>query len=410
MKKLTLILLFIGSVFLYSCSTITYYANGKSGMPCPDIPVIEPYTDIASFKTRYFEREHDDSLTTRAHEVMMDILQEKGETWHLGDVLELSDSSEYEAIRKDIYDLLDSFGKKKNHDEARIWPTDKKKMANASLPPSLLEYMKRNDKPYVMILLQNGFEYIKDENAGIRAYRKKGYEIENISDGDYYSELDCFVADALQNRIYFYSGQGGLKPTDKVVVEVGMDYLMSDYIRKNSIISKGLPKTYLSLFAGYGQVYPSAFGTDGRDVGPTNISWGLDMMWSISNTPLSLGLSAIVNEHVITQVNERVVKRNTHLTRVYSPMIGWNRIVANRHLFGLGLGVGLARSSVSGETKRYYLAENAVLSYGYRVDNNRVIGLKAHAYTFNDRFAKNELLKPIIPMWSVSLCYTFMGF
>ena len=98
------------------------------------------------------------------------------------------------------------------------------------------------------------------------------------------------------------------------------------------------------------------------------------------------------------------------MTYVYSPMIGWNRIVANRHLFGLGLGVGLARSGVSGERKRNCLAENAVLSYGYRIDNNRVIGLKAHAYTFNDRFAQSDLPKPFIPMWSVSLCYTFLGF
>lgn len=410
MKKLTIILLFVGFVFLCGCSTITYYANGKSGMPCPDIPVIEPYTDIGSFKTRYFEREHDDSLTLRAHDVIMGILAEKGETWQLGDVLMPADTSEYEAIRRDVYDLLDSFGKKKHHDEARIWPTDKKKMASASLPPSLLEYMKRKDKPYVLILFQNGFEYIKDDDAGLRAHLNKGYEIESISNGDYYSELDCLVADALQNRVYFYSGDArGWKPTEKEVVEEGMHNLMTDYIEKNSITKEGLPKTYLSLFAGYGQVYPSAFATDGRDVGPTNISWGMDMMWSITNTPLSLGLSVIVNDHAITGGDEQGRTRE-QLTYVYSPMIGWNRIVANRHLFSLGLGMGLARSSVRGERKRNYLAENAVLSYGYRIDNNRVVGLKAHAYTFNDRFVQNDLPKPLVPMWDVSLCYTFVSF
>jgi hypothetical protein len=202
----------------------------------------------------------------------------------------------------------------------------------------------------------------------------------------------------------------GPKPTDKEVIKEGMHTILSDYKRKNAITRNGLPKSSLSLFAGYGQAYSSAFGTDGRDVGPTNISWGLDMMWGISGTPLSLGVSAVVNENVVTIEKERENIRKTQMTDIFSPTIGWNKIIANRHVFGLGLGVGLVSSHVSEEKRRYFLAENAALSYGYRIGNDYMIGIKAHAYTFNDRFTQNNLPKPIVPLWSVSLCYTMLSF
>ena len=120
-----------------SCSSLTYYAEGKSGMPCPDIPVIEPFTDLGVFKTHYTEREHSDSLTELAHKAMMEVLGEN-DSWNLGDVMILSDVSEYEAIRKDIFALLESCQGNYNLPEASLLPADKQKLASATLPVSLL--------------------------------------------------------------------------------------------------------------------------------------------------------------------------------------------------------------------------------------------------------------------------------
>ena len=415
-------------VTLCSCSPVTYYAKGKSGMPCPEIPVMEPFTEIGSFKTRYFQREHDDSLTSIAHEAMMEVLGENGEEWHLGDVITISDSAEYETIRQEIYTLLKSSTTKKNHpsDFVAFKPANGKKLKEKTLPASLLDYMKRNELPYVMILLQNGFEPHPE-------YKPKGWhiltrEFEAYSSKRTVTELECLVADAQQNRIYFYtmSGHVDATPTVKEELRIEMNDLFADYSHKNSITQKDIPKKYGSIYWGYGQIYPSPYGDQGRDIDSDNYSFGVETYWPLSKSPFSAGFTLENNDHLIAIDDYTMGKRIwvNHDNMFLAPAIGLYKIVADRHMFSLGLSAGLMVGSTprlyyNGTNWRYmkksyeynyHMAEKLSLSYNYRFINRTAIGIMASAYTFNDWLSKKAGPKPIVPMWNVSLCWTILIF
>ena len=64
----------------------------------------------------------------------------------------------------------------------------------------------------------------------------------------------------------------------------------------------------------------------------------------------------------------------------------------------------------TGYVCKYYLAENASVSYCYRFNNREAIGIKVRTYTFNDWLTKKEGPKPFVPLWNISLCWTTLVF
>lgn len=416
MKKEFLIFLlsFLSLMAFSGCSSLTYYAEGKSGMPCPDIPVIEPYTDIGIFKTHYTEREHSDSLTALAHEAMMEVLGEN-DSWNLGDVMILSDASEYEAIRKDIFALLESCQGNYDIPETSLLPADKQRLASATLPASLLDFMNREGKPYMMILLHNGFEPHPDT-----PYRNRytGNKWAQESNGNI-TELECVVADAKQNRVYFYNRSCGYgsdkddKPTSKAVIEKQLHSLLSDYPHKNTITKTELPKLFFHYGVGYGQIFPSQKITEGRPVGPDNTVTGLEFLWRISKTPLYLGLTATSNFHKIASTTEANSPWERNQVDYSGPMIGMCKIVGKHHFFDGELSVGAV--AVGGKTEGFDLGavrtmgESVSLCYSYRITNSIALGIQGRAYTFNNP-VQSDGKKRFIDLWNVALCFTTLSF
>lgn len=427
MKKASANLLFATFLLSMLCGcSATYYANGRSGMPCADIPVIEPFTEVGSYKTRYFEREHDDSLTPLAHEAMLEVMGSE-KAWGLGEVLAVSDTAEYEAIRQDVYTLLKNANTlKKKRDYIAFEPAKNRLIKDASLPASLLDYMKRNHLPYVMILLQNGFERHPDQKKiGYKWYNAKNFE-SSTSNGSIL-EMECLVADALQDRIYFYNMAGRLddKPTDKEDIQADMHDLLGEYVHKNAVTQRNTPKKYLSYHFGYGKAYPSVVGTRGWEIDPDNLNFfGAEALWSISRSPLSVGFTMDLNNNSVAIAYEDAVNHWGKNTKYFfGPLVGLNKIVADRHLFSFNLGAGLVIDDTSytrynasagmkepGYDYKYYLVENASISYSYRYNNRRAIGIKVRAYSFNDWLTKKEGPKPFVPLWNVSLCWTTLVF
>lgn len=426
MKRASANILFATLLLSMLCGcSVTYYANGRSGMPCADIPVIEPFTEIGSYKTRYFEREHDDSLTALAHEAMLEVMGSE-KAWGLGEVLAVSDTAEYEAIRQDVYTLLKNANtKKKKRDYIAFEPAKNNLIKDASLPASLLDYMKRNQLPYVMILLQNGFErHPEQKKIGYKWYNAKSFEA-NTNNGSIL-EMECLVADALQDRIYFYNMSGHLddKPRDKEDIQADLHDLLGEYVHKNAVTQRNTPKRYVSYHIGYGRAYSSVVGTRGWDIDPGNLNYGAEALWSISKSPLSAGFTMDLNDNIIALSYEDAVNRwGTNRKYFLGPLVGLNKIVADRHLFSFNLGAGLmiddtsyTRYDVSAGMKKmgydykFYLAENASVSYCYRFNNREALGIKVRAYTFNDWLTKKEGPKPFMPLWNVSLCWTVLVF
>ena len=132
----------------------------------------------------------------------------------------------------------------------------------------------------------------------------------------------------------------------------------------------------------------------------------------------------INNDNIIALSYEDAVNRwGTNRKYFLGPLVGLNKIVADRHLFSFNLGAGLmiddtsyTRYDVSAGMKKmgydykFYLAENASVSYCYRFNNREALGIKVRAYTFNDWLTKKEGPKPFMPLWNVSLCWTVLVF
>ena len=86
MKKTFRLIFFLLCMTFCSCTvyvdtlTHAYSAKDSKDVPLSDLSIIEPYTDISTFKTRFWEREHSDSLTLLAHEALLEVL-DKDKDW-----------------------------------------------------------------------------------------------------------------------------------------------------------------------------------------------------------------------------------------------------------------------------------------------------------------------------------------
>lgn len=412
-----------------SCSvyvdTFTHVYSAKDSKGAiPDIPVIEPYTDISTFKTRFWEREHSDSLTLLAHEALLEVL-EKDDKWELGDILVLSDSSEYESIRQDIYGLLKSTEEKTRYREFIFHPADKKKLAAATVPSSLLDYMNRNGLPYVMILLLNGFEPSPNTSFW---NRNSSSDSDTEGTNGNYIEMECLVADAAQNRLDYYGREYGYgrtnlhfeakgKPTDPEFIDEALYYLLGGYSMRKPItrpITHTEPKQYITVGFGYGSFSPSAKGSAGQSVESGQIAQNLDAAWRIRKSPLWLGASLEYgsweyrdNFYIgpMVTTNKRFGKRNMINFEISAGYM-WRRP------YYLPLGDGSTKEMSNGylwNRSNGFIAESASLSYSYMITNYLSIGVKARAYTFNNT-AQADGKNPFIDKWNISLCLTTLRF
>ena len=443
MKKTFRLIFFLLCMTFCSCTvyvdtlTHAYSAKDSKDVPLSDLSIIEPYTDISTFKTRFWEREHSDSLTLLAHEALLEVL-DKDDKWELGDILVLSDSSEYESIRQDIYGLLKSTEKKTRYKEFIFHPADKKKLAAATLPSSLLDYMNRNGLPYVMILLLNGFEPSPDTSFWNRV---SSSDSETEGTNGNYIEMECLVADAAQNRLDYYGREYGYgrnnlkheamgKPTDPEFIDEALYHLFGRYTTGKPVIkpiteTETEPKRYIIGGLGYGNINPSAKGCGGLAVGPEVFAM-IDVAWHIRRTPLWLGVTGESGQHKIATDFTEDAKRQDRESFFVGPIVATNKLFGKRSMVNFALGAGYMScrpfykvgegGSVEEVSNGHiwsrsngFIAENATLSYHYRLDNNLAVGIKARAFTFNNP-VQADGRRRFIDMWNISLCLTTLRF
>ena len=143
------------------------------------MPVVAPYTDIKTYQRSYIEMANSDSLTSIAHDLLSEML-DSANLWNL----KLIEVEGTEAYRSAVQQWA-------------VACRNAETPADVKAPAEVLELMKKVDEPFMMFILQNGFE--RDVESHISAKDKLTSQL--FVGFDY----EALVADASSGQTAFYN-------------------------------------------------------------------------------------------------------------------------------------------------------------------------------------------------------------
>lgn len=318
------------------------------------MPVVAPYTDIKTYQHSYIEMANSDSLTSIAHDLLSEMLDSTN-LWNL----KLIKVEGTEAYRSAVQQWA-------------VACRNAETPADVKAPAEVLELMKKVDEPFMMFILQNGFE--RDVESHISAKDKLTSQL--FVGFDY----EALVADASSGQTAFYNRyqrhgdydyiRYGVKPTSHQSTETIMRSLMKYYPDKKTYNSYQMDKQTTMLWyasIGIGSYYfnPYKYQSLGNSTGGTieTVAFHYGFLARLFQSPVLAGMGATNFTHDRTELFS------------FGPEVAYQWEIEKKHLFTLSLGMYY---SPEGYDYRGW-AGHASFMYNYRLNALNSVGFNVSA-------------------------------
>lgn len=332
-----------------------YYSSSLQKAQPMTMPVVAPFTDIKTYQHRYNELVGSDSLTSIAHDLLSDKLDSTN-LWNLK-LIEVEGVEAYRAV-------------------VQQWAAAcraAKTPADVAVPDELLELMKKVDEPFLMFILQDGFE----RDMGIKVTAKDRLTNQNFVGFDY----EALVADAATGRTTFYNRyqqngdydymRYGVKPTSIQSTESTLRQLLKHYPDMKTYNAYQMDKRTTMLWhAGFGPGFtyycPEAYYLgDGLGGSVTTASFRYGFLVRMPKSPIFAGVGV-----------SNLIFDDTELLSI-GPEVAYQYEIDEKQFltFSLGLHYSLDNYYAIGD----FLAGQASIMYHYRLNALNALGFTVNA-------------------------------
>lgn len=397
-----LVLLAILACSLFgSCSRHYYYAPSLKEAQPVEMPVMEPYTDITIYQKTFKEQTYSDSLSAIAHRALLDVID--GDTlWNLKR-LHVKDAEKYRAA------VL------KWARECRA----SKSISEVDVPDVLLDYMKEADEPYLMFIIQKGYERDKD-------FAKSFWGWPDTDSNGAALSFEALVADSNSQKTAFYNKysqtgttigsykKDGMKPTDSKSVEICLHQLLRNYPDRQtnaSYLMEEKPRTIFFLNPGLGLMYSDASSANRINGMEPSYSVSADVLFSPFRSPFCIGFGI---NHIQSFAS---LKRSGHSDHLQSGglEIGYSRVFGTRHSLTLVLGAHYSVEKVwlqmpgedESERSGKGFSGQASLMYQFRINEVDALGIKLNAQSL---FHESPLANPNSKIDNCLIAISYMSY
>ena len=373
--------------------------RGKRGYYCSPslaeaqpmtMPVVAPYTDIRGMLNSDIDLSHNDSLTRIAHDVLSMKLESLDDLSFR--LIEIDDAEAYRSVVQQWAEAC------RTADD----------ISEVAVPQPLLDLMAKVKEPFLMFVLQDGFERGQGEN------RSAGFDYKSL------------IAEASSGKTAYYNRYvswtdvngyaKGIKPTSEQYTESAIHYMMKDYPDRKTSASYTFDKqlrVLISVNLSAGSLYPLSLPGYIEKSKETVKGIDVNYLFRMGKTPFFAGLE-VMNLSSFNKLLGTDGHKHSDEVVYWGPVLAYNKVLGMRHslTFSLGLNYSAELSwfqepdgLATGYREKGWNS-NASLMYHYRLNAYNALGIGMNVQSFQHLSPFSVFNSPI-DYGTISVSYMF---